>query len=186
MATSSNTTDSIINRFTYQNLPRIVSIPTYHSITQFAVVLDNRKKVLFVEVLKAMLRAALLWYKTFRKDLKDIGFIFNLYDPCMSNKKVQGLHQTILFHVDDLKLSHKMKLVYNKFEKWLNSKYSKHGKVTATHGKVHDHLGLELDCCKQGELKINMTKYAEQLPSATWDLGQGTLQRRQQETTYST
>jgi hypothetical protein len=37
-----------------------------------AVVLENQKKVLYVEVLKAiygMLEAALLWYKTFRKDL---------------------------------------------------------------------------------------------------------------------
>jgi hypothetical protein len=42
------------------------------------VVLENRKKVLYVEVLKAiygMLEAALLWYKTFRKDLEDNGFI---------------------------------------------------------------------------------------------------------------
>jgi hypothetical protein len=50
-----------------------------------AVVLENRKKVLYVKVLKAiygMLKAALFWYKTFRKDLEDLGFIFNLYDPC--------------------------------------------------------------------------------------------------------
>jgi hypothetical protein len=43
-----------------------------------AVVLGNRKKVLYVKVLKAiygMLEAALLWYKTFRKDLEDFGFI---------------------------------------------------------------------------------------------------------------
>jgi hypothetical protein len=79
-----------------------------------AMVLENRKKVLYVEVLKAiygMLEAALLWYKTFRKDLEDIGFIFNPYDPCVANKKVQGSQQTILFHVNDLKLSHKMNLV---------------------------------------------------------------------------
>jgi hypothetical protein len=44
--------------------------------------LENCKKVLYVEVSKAiygMLEAALLWYKTFRKDLEDIGFIFNPY-----------------------------------------------------------------------------------------------------------
>jgi hypothetical protein len=71
-----------------------------------AVVLENQKKVLYVEVLKAiygMLKAALLWYKTFRKDLEDIGFNFNPYDPCVANRKVQGSQQTILFHVDDLK-----------------------------------------------------------------------------------
>jgi hypothetical protein len=131
-----------------------------------AVVLESRKKVLYVEVLKAiygMLKAALLWYKTFRKDLEDIGFIFNPYDPCMANKKVQGSQQTILFHVDDLKLSHKMKSVNDRFEKWLNIKYGNHGKVTATCGKVHDYLGMELDYQKRGELKINMTKYVENM-----------------------
>jgi hypothetical protein len=40
----------------------------------------------------------------------------------VANKKVQGLQQTILFHVDDLKVSHKMKLVNDQFEKWLKSK----------------------------------------------------------------
>jgi hypothetical protein len=40
-----------------------------------AVVLENSKKVLYVEVLRAiyvMLEAALLWYKTFRKDLETL------------------------------------------------------------------------------------------------------------------
>jgi hypothetical protein len=69
-------------------------------------VLENGTKVLYVEVLKATygaLEAALLWYKTFRKDLEDIGFVFNPYNPCVANKKVQGLQQMIVFHVDDLK-----------------------------------------------------------------------------------
>jgi hypothetical protein len=89
-----------------------------------AIVMENCKKVLYVEVLKAiygMLEAALLWYKTF--DLEDIGFVFNPYDPCVVSKKVQGLQQTVVFHVDNLKLSHKSKSVNNKFEKWLNSTY---------------------------------------------------------------
>jgi hypothetical protein len=131
-----------------------------------AVVLENRKKVLYIEVLKAiygMLEAALLWYKTFRKDLQDNGFVFNPYNPCMANKKVQGLQQTIVFHVDDLKSSHKSKSVNDKFEKWLNSMYGKHGKVTATRGRIHNYLGMELDYQKQGELKINMTKYVKNM-----------------------
>jgi hypothetical protein len=57
-----------------------------------------------------MLEAALSWYKTFRQDLKDIGFVFNPYNPCVANKKVQGSQQTIVFHVDNLKSSHKLKL----------------------------------------------------------------------------
>jgi hypothetical protein len=110
-----------------------------------------------------MLEVALLWYKTFQKDLKDNGFVFNPYDPCLANKKVQGLQQTIVFHVDNLKATHKLKSVNDKFEKWLNSMYGKHAKVTATRG--HDYLGMELDYQKQGELKINMTKYVKNMPN---------------------
>jgi hypothetical protein len=110
-----------------------------------------------------MLEAALLWYKTFRKDLEDNGFVFNPYDPCVANKKVQGSQQTFLFHVDNLKSSHKLKSVNDKFEKWLHSMYGKHGKVTATRGGIHDYLGIELDSRKQGELKINMTKCVENM-----------------------
>jgi hypothetical protein len=73
-----------------------------------------------LKAIYGMLEAALLWYKTYRKDLEDIVFVFNPYDPCVANKKVQGLQQTIIFHVDDLKLSHKSKSVNDKFEKWLN------------------------------------------------------------------
>jgi hypothetical protein len=51
------------------------------------------------------------------KDLETIGFISNPYEPCMANKKVQGSQQTILFHVDNLKSSHKTELVNNIFEK---------------------------------------------------------------------
>jgi hypothetical protein len=131
-----------------------------------AIVLENQKKVLYLEVLKTiygMLEAVLLWYKTFRKDLEDKGFIFNPYDPCMANKKVQGSQETIVFHVDNLKSSHKSKSVNNKFEKWLNSMYGKHGRVTATRGQVHDYLGVKLDYQKQGELKINIAKYVENM-----------------------
>jgi hypothetical protein len=76
---------------------------------------------------------------------RTIGFDFNPYDPCAANRKVQGLQQTVVFHVEDLKLSHKSKSVNDIFEKWLNSMYGKHGKVTATNGRIHNYLGLELD-----------------------------------------
>jgi hypothetical protein len=111
-----------------------------------AIVMENRKKVIYVEVLKAiygMLEAALLWYKTFRKDLEDNRFNFNPYDPCVANKKDQGSQQTIVFHVDNLKSSHKSKSVKNKFEKWLSSMYGRHGRVTAAHGQVHNYLRME-------------------------------------------
>ena len=49
------------------------------------VTLENGKRVIYLNVLRAiygMLVSALLWYKKFKKDLESIGFIFNPYDAC--------------------------------------------------------------------------------------------------------
>jgi nucleoside-specific outer membrane channel protein Tsx len=85
------------------------------------------------------------------------------YVKNMLNNFPVKLGKTIVFHVDDLKSSHKLKSVNDKFEKWLNSMYGKHRKVTPTRGQVHNYLRMELDYQKQGELKINMTKYVENM-----------------------
>jgi hypothetical protein len=50
--------------------------------------------------------ASLLYYRKFVKSLTDIGFVINPYDPCVTNKMIDGKQMTILFHVDDCKLSH--------------------------------------------------------------------------------
>jgi hypothetical protein len=55
------------------------------------VVYENGKKVIYVQVIKAlygMLKAALLWYQKFKGDLEEEGFVFNPYDPCVANRKV--------------------------------------------------------------------------------------------------
>jgi hypothetical protein len=54
------------------------------------VVYEKRVKVLYVEVLKApygMLQESLLFYKKLRKDLDEIAFTVNPYDPCVTNNK---------------------------------------------------------------------------------------------------
>jgi len=42
----------------------------------------------------------------FRKDLEEIGFVFNPYDPCIANRMEAGGQHTVRFHVDDLLSSH--------------------------------------------------------------------------------
>ena len=62
------------------------------------VVYKNGKKVLYVEVLRAlyeMLISAMLWYNKFRSDLENIGFEFNPYDPCVANRIVSEKQHTI-------------------------------------------------------------------------------------------
>ena len=56
------------------------------------VVFENGKKVIYLQVLRAlygMLVAALLWYKTLKRDLEEIGFKFNPYDPCVCNRTIK-------------------------------------------------------------------------------------------------
>ena len=130
------------------------------------VVYENGKKVLYVLVLRAiygMLEAALLWYKKFRKELEGQGFKFNPYDPCVANRMKEGSQHTILFHVDDLKSSHKSSKVNDKFEQWLQKQYGKHGKVASHRGKIHEYLGMELDYSVKGEVKFGMTKYVRNM-----------------------
>ena len=128
------------------------------------VVYERNRKVLYVQVIRAiygMLEAALLWYKKFRKELEQVGFVFNPYDPCVANRDERGSQHTLLFHVDDLKSTHKDPKVNNRFDKWLQANYGEHGEVAIHRGPKHDYLGMELDYSQKGKVKIGMTKYVE-------------------------
>ena len=75
-----------------------------------AVVYENGKKVIYTAVLMViygMLIALMLWYKKFLANFEEDGFVLNLYDLCVCNHLIKQLQQTVCFHVDDLKLSHK-------------------------------------------------------------------------------
>ena len=128
------------------------------------VVFESGKKVLYVELLKAMygqLIAALLWYNKFRGDLESIGYEFNPYDPCVANKVIDGKQHTVKYHVDDLMGSHVDSKVNDKFLKWLNEMYGHFGEVKATHGPIHNYLGMTFDFLEKGIVKIDMIDYVK-------------------------
>jgi hypothetical protein len=125
---------------------------------------ENGKKVLYVQVLRAlygMLIVALLWYKRFKSDLEEQDFVFNPYDACVANKEVKGKQQTVRFHVDDLMSSHIDTVVNDEFAKWLNKMYGKHGAVKVHHGKVHDYLGMVFDFTTPGKVIVDMSDYVK-------------------------
>ena len=73
------------------------------------VLIERGTPVLYMELTKALygqLKAALLFYNKFVKDISKLGFVLNPYDPCVANRMVNGYQQTICWHVDDVKLSH--------------------------------------------------------------------------------
>ena len=125
--------ERIVMKITGQLVDALVEIAP--EVYGLFVVYENGKKVLYVQVLRAlygMLIAALLWYKNFRTELESIGFVFNDYDARVANRKVKGKQQTVRFHVDDLMSSHVDSKVNDEFLKWLNKMYGMHGEVTAT------------------------------------------------------
>ena len=72
-----------------------------------------------------------------------------------------GSQHTILFHVDDLKCSHRKKTVNNDFAEWLEKTYGQHGKVKLQQAKVHDYPRMKLDYSEKKKLKFDMRDYVK-------------------------
>ena len=74
------------------------------------IVYKNGKKVLYVKLQKALygtLQVALLFWENVSAFLvNELGFEMNPYDKCVVNKIINGKQCTIIWHVDDFKLSH--------------------------------------------------------------------------------
>ena len=125
------------------------------------VCIENGQEVLYVVMSRAlygMIQSSILYYRKFRKDIETIGFKVNPYDPCVANRIVKGSQQTVCWHVDDLKSSHKLKEVNDEFLKWLNEKYGDIVEVKATRGKKHDYLAMIIKY-EDGKVMIDMCYY---------------------------
>ena len=101
--------------------------------------------------------SGLLFHKKFRKSAEAIGCKVNPCDPCVANKMINGKQHTMSWHVDDVKSSHVNPKVNDDFHKWLQKECGAVKDVTAARGKIHECLGMKLDCSTPGEVKIDMT-----------------------------
>ena len=64
------------------------------------------------------------------------GFILNPYDTCVANCVINGKQCTILWHVDDLKISHEDPAVVTDILWQLNDKYGKITPMVSTRGTL--------------------------------------------------
>jgi hypothetical protein len=109
-----------------------------------------------------LLRSALLFYRKLRRELEDYGFTINPYDPCVANRiSESGKQQTVLWHVDDLMMSHVDPEVNTALLGYLEGIYG--DKMTVTRGSKHRYLGMDLDFSKPGLLGITMIKYIDDI-----------------------
>ena len=109
-----------------------------------------------------MIQSSLLYYRKFRKDIESIGFVVNPYDLCVANRIVEKQQQTVCWHVDDLKSSHRNTKVNDNFLEWLNLKYGDIVEVKATRGNKHDYLAMIIIFMK-GKVIIDMRYYVEKM-----------------------
>lgn len=132
------------------------------------VVTEKGKPVIYVRLLKALygtLQASLLFWKDLTSELKKAGFEINPYDECVANKIVDGKQCTVLWHVDDLKISHTDSKVVDEILRKLNERYGKDAPLTTTRGKTHEYLGMTIDFTIKGKVMIRMDDYADNLLS---------------------
>ena len=67
------------------------------------------------------MKAALLFYLKFVKNIKSIGFELNPYDPCVANNIVDGAQLTVVWHLDYLKASHVDAVVVTRISVWIQN-----------------------------------------------------------------
>ena len=99
------------------------------------VVVEKGKKVLYVQLDKALygcVKSALLWYNTYTETLKDMGFKLNPYNMCVANAMIDGKQCTIVWYVDNNKISHVDSKAVDKVIKKIEEKY---GEMLTTRGK---------------------------------------------------
>jgi hypothetical protein len=89
---------------------------------------EKGKAVLYVELLKELygtLRASLLFWKLLSSKLVLWGFTINPYDWCVANKMIDGKQCTVLWHVNNLKISHISEDVNTDIIKIINDEFGK-------------------------------------------------------------
>ena len=123
---------------------------------------ERGRKAIYLKLKKALygcVKSSLLWWKLLTYTLVEkLGFILNPYDLCVANKTVNGNQLTILWYVDDLKISHVEKKVVMDTVKQLEDCF---GTLTVTSGNKHTYVGMKVDI-NDGKVKIHNIEYIEE------------------------
>jgi hypothetical protein len=103
---------------------------------------------MYVQLKKApygTLQASLLFWKDLLGNLRKWGFEINPYDWCVANKTINGKQCTIIWHIDNIKVSHEDPDVVSEVIELLEGAYGKEAPLMITCGKVHQYLSMTLD-----------------------------------------
>ena len=87
------------------------------------------------------------------------GFVVNPYNPCVTNKWVNGSQITIVWHVDNLKISHTDPAEVTELINYLEKFY---GKMAVQRGEQLTYLGMDLYYRNKGKVVIAVNSYIKE------------------------
>jgi hypothetical protein len=99
-----------------------------------------------------------LWYELFTSVLSAKGFILNPYDLCVANATINGKQCTVMWYVNNMKVSHIDPSVVTSI---LNLMESRFGKMAITRRRVHHFLGMDITYQNDGTASIHMPTYIQ-------------------------
>ena len=112
------------------------------------------------KALYGMMCSALLFYHMLVGDLQSYGFTINRYDLCVAKTDMNGSQMTVVWYVDDLKITHTKAIEITKLAMYLDGIY--HG-LKVNRGKMHDYLGMNLNFSEDGNIKVSMIPYLNEI-----------------------
>ena len=87
----------------------------------------------------------LIFYQKFGKYHKAIGFEVNIYNPFVTSNMVHNKQIKITCHVDDLKVAHSYKDIFDAFVECNKDTYKYVPKINPSRGKIHAYPATDLD-----------------------------------------
>lgn len=118
---------------------------------------EHGKQTIYVKLKMALygtIKAALLFWKHLSARLSALGYKLNPYNLCVMNKDIDSSNCTILWHVDDLKISHIDQKVVTRVINMLKAEFGKDTPLTVKRGKIYEYLGMILDYSISGKIKL--------------------------------
>jgi hypothetical protein len=88
-----------------------------------------------------------------------MGFVINPYDRCVANAMIDGKQCTILWYVDDNKLSYMSEGVLTDVIEKIKVHF---GELVVSRGRKHTFLAMNLKFNNDGSLQIETKKYIEE------------------------
>ena len=86
-----------------------------------------------------MLKALIQYYQKFVHSIQTIRLV-NSYDLCMANQIMNGKQHNVMWHINNIELSHEDAMINNNFYIWFEKKYGSNNvrHVKVVKGKKHN------------------------------------------------